>query len=218
MNHAIETNDAKKMLLGQALIKKGILTDSELDMALAIQGQGEKRYLGEILLFMGFRQDEINTALDCLNKRRRIGDILIDQGIITTETLKHHLKEQKRIQSRMGCRIPLGILLAQLRVINYREYMRALSKHFVLPIASLEHYNILPSLQTVLGRKVIYESDALILKTDKKKIEIALKAPSLLLMQEIRKTIPEDKHIVFLLAHHFEIESVQKKLFHSLPS
>jgi len=209
LNSIVPTN----VLLGQALVKKGIITHYELDMALDLQKHRKNEYLGEILQFMSIPQDKINKTLDCLNKRKKIGDILIDLELISPEELEHALKEQKRIQSNMDIRTPLGILLFQMRLINYKDYMRALSKHFVLPIISLEGYRILASLQDVLSKKFIIKHDVLVLKNDGQTIKIALKAPTPSLMQEIRKSIPPHKEIIFCLAHHLEIESVHKRMF-----
>jgi hypothetical protein len=212
MEQAISSIVQTNMLLGQTLVKKGIITHFELNMALELQKHWKNEYLGEILQFMNVPQDEINKTLDYLNKRKKIGDILIDLELITPEELQHAMKEQKRIQSKMGIRTPLGILLVQMRLINYREYMTALSKHFVLPIISLEGYRIHPSLQDVLGKKFIFEHDILVLKNDGQKIKIALVSPTPSLMQEIRKSIPPHKEIVFCLAHPLEIESVHKRM------
>jgi hypothetical protein len=209
LNSIVPTN----VRLGQALVTMGIITHFELDMALELQKHRENEYLGEILQFMSVPQDKINKTLDYLNKRKKMGDILIDLELISPEELEHALKEQKCIQSKMGIRTPLGILLAQMRVINYRDYMRALSKHFVLPIICLEDYKILPPLQDVLGGKFIFEHEVLVLKNDEQKIKIALEAPTPSLMQVIRKSIPPHKEIVFCLAHPLEIESVHKRMF-----
>jgi len=212
MQPAIKSETLIDVPLGQALVENGVITQAELDTALLVQKHSKNEYLGEILQYLGVSQSKINETLDYLNKRKKIGDILTDLELITPEDLEEALKEQKTIQSKMGIRVPLGILLHRLGFIFYREYMRALSKHFVLPIISLEGYEILPSLQDVLGERFIFEHMVLVLKNDGQKIMIALGEPTPSLMQKIRKLIPPDQEIIFYLAHPLEIESVHNLL------
>ena len=80
--------------LGQALIKRGILTQAQLDKALEIQKQRKNLYLGEILQHLGVNQNKINETLDFINKRKKIGDILIDLGLITPAGLERALKDR----------------------------------------------------------------------------------------------------------------------------
>ena len=199
--------------LGQTLVEKGIITQAEFYLALIVQKMKKNQYLGEILQSVGVSQDKINKTLNYLNKRKKIGDILIDLKLITPQNLERALKEQKTIQSKMGIRRPLGILLFQMGLIKYADYMKALSKHFVLQIVSLEDRRIPPSLQEVLGKKYVCEHQVLVLENDGKTIKIALGEPTPSLMQEIRKSIPPHLEIIFYLAHLLEIESVQKKIF-----
>ena len=211
-----QANSARNLInvpLGQALVKKGILAQSELDKALEIQKQNNNVYLGEILQQLGINQNKINETLDYLNKRKKIGDILIDLGLITPESLERALKDQKLIQSKMGARRPLGILLFEMGLINFRDYMTALSKHFVLPIVSLEGRRIPPSIQDVLGRKYVCKNEVLILENDGRTLKIVLGAPTTFLMQEIRKSIPLQKEIIFYLAHPVEIEAAYKMMY-----
>ncbi len=213
MQPAIKSKTMMVVSLGEALVKRGIITRSELDMALGLQKNRKNQYLGEVLQSMGISQDKINNTLEDLNKRKKIGDILIDLGLLSPEELERALQEQKRLQSKMGIRTPLGILLHQMGLIYYREYMRALSKHFVLPIVSLKDCAIPPSLQDALGKKFIFKHQALVLKNNEKKIKIALSAPTPSLMQEIRKSVPAHKEVIFCLAHPIEIEDAHRQMY-----
>jgi len=209
MQSAIKSN----VPLGEALVRKGIITQSVLDVVLEVQKHRKNEYLGEILQSVGVSQEKINKTLDFLNKRKKIGDILIDLGLITPKDLERALKEQKLIQSMACIRRPLGILLFQMELIKYADYMRALSKHFVLPIVSLEDRRIPSSLQDILGRKYICKHELLVLENDGRTIKIALGAPTPPLMQEIRKSIPPHQEIIFYLAHPLEIEAAYQIMF-----
>ena len=213
MQPAIKSKILMDVPLGEALVKKGIVTQSQLDRALEEQKHRKNEYLGEILQHLGVSQCKINETLDYLNKRKKIGDILIDLGLITPEDLKRALKEQKMNQSSIGVKRPLGILLFEMGLINYADYMKALSKHLVLKIVSLENHRISSSLQDVLGKKYVCEHQVLVLENDGKTIKIALGEPTPSLMQEIRKSIPPHQEIIFYLAHLLEINSAHKRMF-----
>jgi hypothetical protein len=213
MQPATNTRTLVNEILGEALVKRGVITQAQLDLALEIQKHRKNDYLGEILQYIGVSQCKINETLDYLNKRKKIGDILIDLKFITPEDLERALKEQKIIQSMIGIRRPLGILLFEMGLIKYEDYMRTLSKHFVLQIVSLENRRIHPSLQDVLGKKYVFEHQVLVLENDGIIIKIALGEPTTSLLHEIRKSIPPHQEIIFYLAHPLEIESVQKKMF-----
>jgi hypothetical protein len=216
MQPAIKFKTPMDLPLGRALVEKGVITQAQLDEALSVQKFRKNEYLGEILHSMGVSQKKINKTLDCLNKRKKIGDILIDLGLITPENLERALKEQEKIQTVLGIRKPLGILLFLMELISYENYMRALSKHFVLPIISLEGCNIRPSLQAVLGKKYVHKHQVLILENNEKTIKIALGEPSSSLMQEIGKSISPHKEIIFYLAAPHEIEFTHRKMFDPL--
>jgi hypothetical protein len=200
--------------LGEALVRQGVITQTELERALEIQKHRESQYLGEILQKdLGVSQNKINETLDYLSKRRKIGDILIDLGLITHEELKRVLREQKEIQTLIGIKRPLGILLFHMGLIKYADYMKALSKHFVLPIISLNNCRISSSLQDVLGKKYVCKNQVVVLENDGHNIKIALGEPTPPLMQEIRKTIPAHIEIFFYLAHPLDINSAHKIMF-----
>jgi hypothetical protein len=216
MQSATSSRTFMNVHLGQALVEKGIITQAELDLALIVQKMKKNKYLGEILQSVGVSQDKINKTLDYLNKRKKIGDILIDLKLITPQNLERALKEQKTIQSRMGIRRPLGILLFMMGLISYENYMRALAKHFVLRIVSLKGCNISSSLQDVLGKKYVRKHQVLVLEDDGQTIKIALGEPTASLMQEIRKSIPPHQEITFCLANPLEIETAHKTMFEPL--
>jgi type IV pilus assembly protein PilB len=213
MQSSIKSKTLMDLPLGQALVREGIITQAQLDLALEIQKDRKNDYLGEILRNIGVSQSKINEALDYLNKRKKIGEVLIDLGLITPENLKCALKEQKIIHAHLGVKRPLGLLLLNKGLIKYEDYMKALSKHFVLQIIFVENRRIHPSLQDVLGKRYVCEHQVLVLDNDGIIIKIALGAPTFSLMEEIRRSIPHHLEVIFYLAHPLKIESAQKKMF-----
>ena len=80
-------------LLGQVLVKRGLITQTQLDIALFVQKHRKNEYLGEILRYLGVSQNKINQTMNRLNKRRNVGEILINLGFISPEDLQRALGE-----------------------------------------------------------------------------------------------------------------------------
>src|SRR5271157_2524199 len=88
----------KEKALGQILLEKNIITETELELALGRQRVEKGKYLGQILFEMGVPQDEINKVLDSFGIRKRIGQILIDSEVITPEQLEEALTKQRDLR------------------------------------------------------------------------------------------------------------------------
>jgi len=93
MQPAIKSGTLIDEPLGQVLVKRGLITQTQLDIALFVQKHRKNEYLGEMLRYLGVSQDKINKTLNHLNKRRKIGEILIDLGLISPEDLERALGE-----------------------------------------------------------------------------------------------------------------------------
>lgn len=192
--------------LGQILVEKGIIGQEQLDRALRIKAEQPGKYLGEILFEMGVSQEKINRALYYSNKRKTIGEILVDQNLITREQLEEALAKQKKIKEKWGHTRPLGLLLIELGYINSRGYLTALSKHFNMPILSMKDYQPNPQLQKVIGERYAMERKIIVLENSAKTIKLVLAEPSTQIIEELQKAIPPGKSMEFYLASYGEID------------
>lgn len=121
---------------GQILVEKNIVSQTQLDLALRRQNQEKGKYLGQILIEMGVvSQEKLNKLLDTFNKRKRIGEILLDLQIITPQQLEGALQKQRELLKK-GTRKLLGMVILEMGYTNYENYLKALSKHFNMPIVS----------------------------------------------------------------------------------
>ncbi len=100
------------------------------------------KYLGEILFRIGVPQQKINQALYYFHKRKTIGEILVDQQLVSFEKLEEALR-QRTINLKLAQARRLGLLLIEMGYIDVYGYLTALSKHFNMPILSLK--NLEPS-------------------------------------------------------------------------
>jgi hypothetical protein len=200
----------KEKTLGQILVGKNIITETELELALGQQKLEKGKYLGQILLEMGVPQDEINKALDSFYIRKRIGQILIDSKVILPQQLEEALERQRDLRKE-GVRKPLATLLAELGYISESGYLEALSKYFNMPIISLKEFLPTRALQKVVGEKYAQKNMVVVLENNASLIKLALAEPTFYIMEELKKGLPIGKRIEFYVANPYEIQAFLKK-------
>ncbi|MGE5252401.1 MAG: hypothetical protein ACM3N7_00450 [Planctomycetaceae bacterium] len=199
--------------LGQILVEKNIITQTQLDLALRRQKQQKGKYLGQILTEMGLvSQERINRILDTHSKRKRIGEILVDLQIITPQQLENALQKQKEFQKK-GTRKTLGTIVMELGYTDYNSYLRALSGHFNMPVVSLETFYPNPALQKALGEKYAMKNRIVVLENSPARIKLALAEPTHYNIEEIRKAVPFGKTVEFFLANPYEVDSCLRRKF-----
>jgi type IV pilus assembly protein PilB len=196
--------------LGEILLEKGIISKSQLESALKKQGREKEKYLGQILMEIGVPQEKINEILLYSNKRKPIGQILIDLGVITSEELDKVLQKQRDLKEK-GIGKPLGMLLVETGYTTYDVYLKALSKHFIMPIASLANFVPCPSLQRSIGEKYAQKNRILVMENNSTVIKLAVPEPTAHILDEIRRVLPPWKKVEFHLASPYEIERCFKK-------
>lgn len=197
--------------LGEILLDKGIISRSQLDVALKRQIREKDKYLGQILMEMGVPQEKINHFLLYSNKRKPIGQILIDLGVITAEELEKVLEKQKQLKEKNIYK-PLGILLVETGYTTYNVYLKALSKQFNMPIESLTSFVPCPSLQRSIGEKYAKKNRILVLENNSNTIKLAWAEPTAQILDEIRSVFPPGKKVEFYLASPYNIEQCFKKV------
>jgi hypothetical protein len=196
--------------LGQILVEKNVISSEQLALALRRQKQEKGKYLGEILIEMGVSQGKINKTLDDFNKRKPIGQILIDLKVITPEQLEEALEKQKQVQKKTSRR-SLGMLLVEMGYTTYSNYLKALSKHFNMPIVSLEKFLLSPPFQKSIGERFAQQQRIVVLENSQDKIKLALAEPTNYILDDIRRIFPANKNVEFYLASPSEIENCLKK-------
>ena len=191
--------------IGQILLKKKIITESQLQTALDRQAHDKKKYLGQILGEMGIPQSKILRALQFSNKRQQIGQILEDMKLVTPEQLQGALAEQNRLQKE-NIRKPLGAVLVSMGIINEDSYVNALSAHYSMPIVSLKGFMVAESFQRAIGEQYALRSRIVVVENSPYRIIAAIAEPNLLIFEEIEKGLPSGKSIIFCIAKATEIE------------
>lgn len=125
--------------VGQILSSQGIIEEKDLEETLAEQRRLRERKIGEIIshqtsISYQTIEGKIEKAkTDGRHPRIRVGDLLIEEGLITKEQLERALAEQEK-----GKKKKLGELLIDKGMITEEQLLRVLAQKFRMPVVDLE--------------------------------------------------------------------------------
>ena len=191
--------------IGQILLNKKIITESQLQTALDRQARDKRKYLGQILCEMGVPQSKLIRALQFSNKRQQIGQILEDMKLVKPEQIQAALAEQGRLLKEK-IRKPLGAVLVSMGIIDEDSYVNALSAHYSMPIVSLKGFLVAESFQRAIGEQYALRNRIVVVESNPYRIIAAIAEPNLFIFEEIEKGLPSGKSIIFCIAKTSEIE------------
>jgi len=157
----------RRKKLGEILIAQGLITEEQLLFALR-EHKLTGISLGTILVKNGFiKDDDLTSVLGQqiqLDQKKRIGDILIEQGLISEEQLKAGLDEQKK------CGLQLGKCLTKLGFLSEAKLLDVLSAQLDVTHVVLENFafsrELLRIIPEEMARKYkaipLYEQDGMV--------------------------------------------------------
>jgi|WetSurMetagenome_2_1015567.scaffolds.fasta_scaffold00077_44 type IV pilus assembly protein PilB len=127
----------RRKKLGEILIAQGMITNEQLLEALQVHKRTGVS-LGTVLVNLGYiTEDDLTGVLGAqiqLEQRKRIGEILVDQGLVTPDQLQQGLEEQKKTGHMMGkC-------LVDLKFISEDKLVDALSAQLDIQRVVLENF------------------------------------------------------------------------------
>ncbi len=104
MARQAQDNQTEKLRLGELLIREGFMSAEQLEQALSVQKKRERyKPLGEICIELKFiSKAQLRRTLRIYRKNIRIGDLLVNLGMITMDQLKEALKTQKLKGGKLG--------------------------------------------------------------------------------------------------------------------
>ncbi len=105
-------------------------------------------------------------------KRIRIGDLLIEQGLITQQQLEIALTEQKTTGQK------LGRTLIDLGYIDEKDISNILSSQFNIPYVNLSHYKFNPELVRLLPETYARRYRAIVLAKNKDGLLVGMADPT----------------------------------------
>ncbi len=133
--------------LGELLIKEGLITKRQLDAALADRhARHDRKPLGLTLVERKLvTEQQLTLLLERLEKRPRLGEVLVRAGSLTESQLELGLKQQK-VKHR-----PLGELLVSLGFVNDETMRQALSLQLNIPYIDLDRVELDRTLARIIN-------------------------------------------------------------------
>ncbi|RQW87018.1 MAG: pilus assembly protein PilB [Geobacter sp.] len=118
--------------LGEILLESNLITEPQLHEALELQKSFPGETIGRLLCRLGFlKESDLNYILEQTGKRKKLVDILLEQGLVTEKSI-----EQARVSSKKD-NIPLGKSLVKLGFLTEAQMARTISAQYDLPFVSL---------------------------------------------------------------------------------
>ena len=166
--------EARRGLLGEILIREGLINEGQLSTALMVQRETEPTTpLGQILVRQGaITQRQLNNVLDRYRKKYRLGDILVETETITEHQLQIALDHQKKTGLR------LGDSLLQLNFVTEEEVNQALCKQFGVTFVDLDRLVLDNSLALVINREYAERHRVIPISKTDRVLVVAMDDPS----------------------------------------
>ncbi|MFP4417223.1 MAG: GspE/PulE family protein [Fibrobacterota bacterium] len=142
----------RRKKLGEILIAQGLITNDQLMQGLE-EHKKTNMSLGSVLVKLGYISDQdLSSVLGKqieLDQRKRLGEILVDQGLISPQQLQHGLEEQTRTREQLGkCLIGLGY-------ISENKLIDVLSAQLDIQHVVLDNFSFSPKLLKKLPEEIV---------------------------------------------------------------
>jgi type IV pilus assembly protein PilB len=137
-------------------------------------------------------------------RRRRIGEVLVEQGLLTQEQLKTALAEQRRTATGQT-RQRLGALVTDLGLATEKEVATALAEALALPLVDLGRTLAQPEAVRLLPRPVAERAGVLVLSHDNGKITVATADPTNVVALDDVKLYTGATELVVLVAPESQV-------------
>ncbi len=160
--------------IGAMLLEGGALAREDLQRGLEQQASLRRKRIGEILIEQNSIVPEaLHTALELQQRKHtRLGEVLVDAGLATREDVENALAEQRR---RGGRRI--GEILISMGVVDERTLALTLARKFHLPFVDLDECLFDPDALRAIPRSIIEKHRVLPIDRDHERVTIALSDP-----------------------------------------
>lgn len=168
------------MPVGRILEKQGVLSKEDLDKALAEQQHLKKRRLGEIISQEHqLGQDTIDEVVTQAQKEGmtgkwlRVGDILVEAGLVTREQVEKALASQED-----GKKKKIGRLLVERGLVSEEQVLAALATKFHLPFIDLREFKPDPHVLAMFSADLVMQLQVFPLADRGDYLEVATSRPT----------------------------------------
>jgi len=193
--------------LGELLIQNGLITEDQFQQALDEQDASPHLPIGQILCQLKFlKPEDLNKILDYHRMRRKLGEILIQEGALDEQSLSRALEIAK------SEKLPLGQALIKMRLLEEEQLARAIATQYDLPYMSLHTVRADPKLARFVNAQYATRNRLVPVKFENNILTIAITFP--LQQTDIDHLKATGKHgLSFVITTETQIAQVQQKLF-----
>ncbi len=141
------TGPQSEVRLGQLLLDEGLITQEQLESALAVQATAPGYIpLGQILVQRRIiTKRQLSLILERGQKRLRLGELLVRNGTLTETRLQQALAYQQRLQR------PIGEVLVKMGLVTDEVMRQALGLQLSIPFVDLDRVDTEPRLARVIN-------------------------------------------------------------------
>jgi Type II secretion system (T2SS), protein E, N-terminal domain len=104
--------------------------------------------------------------------RKKLGEILIDAGVLTADQLKTALVEQKRWGG------PIGRVLVDMRMVPEEVMVQAVSRQLKLPAVNLDAFQVDPTVRDLVPGEFAEQHSVIPLEVQGKFLDVAMSDPT----------------------------------------
>ncbi len=196
--------------IGEILVENSLITEYQLSEALELQKTSPGEAVGRLLCRLGFlRESDLNYVLEQTGKRKKLVDILRNEGTVDDVRL-----EQARVHGiRDG--ISLEKALVKLGYLTEEQLARAISHQYDIPFVSLENMRIDPELARLTNASYAQKQRIVPVSKIGNTLTLAMAHPIKLHEMQELETATRLK-IIPVIAKESEIAAAQQKLYRSL--
>ena len=195
--------------LGEMLVEAGVLRTDGLSRGLESQETQRKACIGEILVEQQkVGADGVDEALRLQERKRmRLGDILVDAGLVTRQDVEAALAEQKQ---RKGKR--LGQVLIEMGILKERDLAVTLAKKFQMPFIDLDQVHRNPAATAEVPAELIKKFAFVPIDLDERTLTVAIGDPLATELHDVLR-FQTNRRIIEVLAMPSQLaEHVEKLL------
>ena len=172
-DHAVRSKE-RVQLLGAMLVADGAVTADGVRQGLEAQHASRKPTIGEILVLQrSADQLAIDAAVSIqARKKQRLGDVLVDAGLVSREDVDRAVAEQGKRRGRR-----LGAVLVELRLVDEVQLASTIAKKFCMPFVDLAAIEVNAEALREVPREVIEKHGFFPLDTDARTLTVAISDP-----------------------------------------
>lgn len=171
----VKNMQRRKKKLGEILIAQGLITEDQLLQAIEYQSKSGKSIASALVELKFVTKNDLNNILGeqvHISNKKRIGEVLIEQGLITDEQLKEGLEEQKKTGKQ------LGRCIVQLGYITEHKLIDILAAQLDIPHVRLDNFTFSRTLLDSIPREMVKRYKAIPIFENNEAITIAMADPT----------------------------------------